>query len=47
MVAVDADYGAGTEVAVAAFQRGNKLAVDGVVGNDTWKALDKALKGGK
>ncbi len=46
MVAVDADFGAGTEVAVAAFQRDNKLDVDGVVGNDTWVALDKALKRG-
>ena len=47
MLAVDADFGAGTEVAVAAFQRDHHLGVDGVVGNDTWKALDKALKGGK
>ena len=47
MVAVDADFGAGTEVAVAAFQRDRKLDVDGIVGNDTWKALDKALKAGK
>lgn len=47
MVAVDADFGAGTEVAVAAFERDNKLDVDGIVGADTWVALDKALKGGK
>ena len=47
MVAVDADFGAGTEVAVAAFQRDRKLDVDGMVGNITWAALDKALKGGK
>ena len=47
MVAVDADFGAGTEVAVAAFQRDRKLDVDGIVGNDTWKAIDKALKAGK
>ena len=47
MVAVDGDFGAGTEVAVAAFQRDKKLDVDGIVGNGTWLALDKALKGGK
>jgi putative chitinase len=47
MVAVDADFGAGTEVAVAAFQRDRKLDVDGIVGNDTWKALDKVLRAGK
>ena len=47
MVAVDADFGAGTEVAVAAFERDKKLDVDGIVGNDTWAAIDKALKGAK
>ena len=44
MVAVDADFGPGTEVAVAAFQRGQKLDVDGIVGQKTWVALDAALK---
>ena len=44
MVAVDADFGAGTEVAVAAFQRSNKLDVDGIVGNETWLALDAASR---
>ena len=44
MVAVDDDFGAGTEVAVAAFQRQAKLdPVDGIVGNTTWTALDKSL----
>jgi len=43
MVAVDADFGPGTEVAVAAFQRGQKLDVDGIVGHKTWVALDAAL----
>jgi putative chitinase len=43
MLAVDADFGVGTEVAVAAFQRERQLGVDGVVGSDTWKAIDKAL----
>ena len=35
MVAVDNDFGAGTEVAVAAFQQQEGLAVDGIVGRDT------------
>lgn len=48
MVAIDNDFGAGTEVAVAAFQKGQGLApVDGIVGNDTWTALDSAVKGAK
>lgn len=47
MVAIDADFGAGTEVAVAAFQRAQKLDVDGIVGQDTWSALDKAAKTAK
>ena len=42
MLAVDADFGPGTEVAVAAFQSANNLDVDAIVGNDTWVALDKA-----
>jgi putative chitinase len=42
MIAVDNDFGAGTEVAVAAFQQQKGLApVDGIVGNETWTALDK------
>jgi putative chitinase len=45
MVAVDADFGPGTEVAVAAFQRDRQLDVDGIVGHDTWAALDAALAG--
>ncbi|MDM0085055.1 peptidoglycan-binding protein [Variovorax sp. J31P179] len=41
MIAVDNDFGAGTEVAVAAFQTQHGLApVDGIVGNDTWTGLD-------
>jgi putative chitinase len=44
MVAVDNDFGAGTEVAVAAFQKQQGLKpVDGIVGNDSWTALDNAL----
>ena len=46
MLAVDDDFGAGTEVAVAAFQRQQRLnPVDGIVGSGTWTALDIALKG--
>lgn len=44
MVAVDGDFGVGTEVAVAAFQFGQQQDVDGIVGRDTWAALDKAAK---
>jgi putative chitinase len=43
MLAVDADFGVGTEVAVAAFQRERQLVVDGVVGSDTWKAIDQTM----
>lgn len=40
MVAADDDFGAGTEVAVAAFQRQSGLApIDGIVGAATWEAL--------
>ena len=44
LVAVDADFGAGTEVAVAAFQRDKKLGADGIVGSLSWAALDEATK---
>ncbi len=36
---VDADFGGGTEVAVRAFQKAERLAVDGAVGPDTWARL--------
>lgn len=43
MVAVDNDFGPGTEVAVAAFQKQRGLEpIDGIVGNDTWSALCEA-----
>jgi len=36
---VDGDYGSGTESAVRAFQRDRNLAVDGVLGPNTWQEL--------
>jgi len=47
MVAIDGDFGPGTEVAVARFQREQRLDIDGIVGPGTWSALDKAAKGKK
>lgn len=47
MVAIDGDFGPGSEVAVARFQRDQRLDVDGIVGPGTWAALDKAVKGSK
>lgn len=37
--AVDGDFGAGTETAIKNVQRTRRLTVDGVIGNQTWKAL--------
>ena len=39
---VDGDFGTKTDTAVKAFQKKNKLDVDGIVGKDTW---NKLLKG--
>lgn len=47
MVAIDGDFGPGTEVAVAWFQRQQRLVIDGIVGPGTWAALDKAVRGRK
>lgn len=47
MLGVDGDFGAGTEVAVARFQRDQKIEVDGIVGPGTWAVLDKAVKARK
>lgn len=40
----DGDFGDATEMAVEAFQRDNKLEVDGVVGPMTYAALEAALQ---
>lgn len=39
---VDGDFGDNTAYAVKAFQKANKLTIDGIVGANTWKALFKA-----
>jgi putative chitinase len=41
-VAIDGDFGAGTEVAVMRFQTEHKLDADGIVGAQTWAALQAA-----
>jgi len=40
----DGDFGANTYSAVRRFQIENHLTVDGIVGDETWDALEKALK---
>ncbi len=41
---VDGDFGSKTETAVKNFQGFAKLTVDGIVGNNTWNALLKAIE---
>ena len=43
-VAIDGDFGPGTEVAVTRFQSDSGIAADGIVGPQTWAALDAAKK---
>lgn len=38
----DGDFGKNTEAAVKAFQQDHGLKVDGIIGQDTWAALDSA-----
>ena len=40
----DGDFGSATYNAVIAFQQKNNLLVDGIVGNDTWNAIQNAIK---
>jgi hypothetical protein len=37
----DSDFGPQTEAAVIDYQRRNALAADGIIGNDTWGALER------
>jgi peptidoglycan hydrolase-like protein with peptidoglycan-binding domain len=41
-LAVDGQFGSKTQAAVKDYQQKNSLAVDGIVGNNTWGALTKA-----
>ena len=43
-VAIDGDFSQGTEVAATRFQSENGLPADGIVGPQTWSALDAAKK---
>lgn len=42
---VDGNFGPQTQAAVKDYQQKNKLSVDGIVGNNTWGALNKASTG--
>jgi putative chitinase len=44
-LAIDQDFGAATELAVMRFQGDKKLTIDGIVGRDTWDAIEKAAGG--
>ncbi|HET7851720.1 MAG TPA: peptidoglycan-binding protein [Methyloceanibacter sp.] len=42
-LAIDQDFGAATELAVMRFQGDTKLTADGIVGKETWDAIEKAV----
>jgi putative chitinase len=46
-LAIDQDFGAATELAVMRFQGDKKLTVDGIVGKETWDAIEKAAESPK
>jgi peptidoglycan hydrolase-like protein with peptidoglycan-binding domain len=47
-VTIDGNFGTETEQAVVAFQRRQNLAVDGVIGPETWGAIDRlGIAGGE
>ena len=40
---IDGDFGNATEAAVRNFQSDHRLAVDGIVGKNTWAELEKSV----
>jgi putative chitinase len=45
-IAIDGDFGPATELAITQFQKDRGLTTDGIVGSQTWDALEKATKKG-
>jgi putative chitinase len=46
-LAIDEDFGAGTELAIKQLQQDRSLTTDGIVGPQTWTALEAAAKKAK